>query len=98
VTGLARKVVEVIAPPLVTDIIEEVEQEDKPPPPPPPQMERPPVEVPPPEVSIDIPMDDSHHRAHDVTDRPQPLRRRRRTSGSGPRRAEAGRQALAVDG
>jgi protein TonB len=46
VSGLARKVVEVIAPPLVTDIIEEMQQEDKPPPPPPPQMERPPVEVP----------------------------------------------------
>ena len=43
--------------PELTDLIEEVQQEDAPPPPPPPQMERPPVEVPPPEVSIDIPMD-----------------------------------------
>jgi protein TonB len=73
VSGLARKVVEVIAPPLVTDIIEEMEQEDKPPPPPPPQMERPPVEVPPPEVSIDIPMESSQTTAiTNVTDRPQP--------------------------
>lgn len=73
VSGLARKVVEVIAPPLVTDIIEEMEQEDKPPPPPPPQMERPPVEVPPPEVTIDIPMESSQTTAiTNVTDRPQP--------------------------
>ena len=73
VSGLARKVVEVIAPPLVTDIIEEMEQEDKPPPPPPPPMERPPVEVPPPEVTIDIPMESSQTTAiSNVTDRPQP--------------------------
>jgi protein TonB len=73
VTGLARKVVEVVAAPLVTDLIEEMEQEDKPPPPPPPQLERPPVQVPPPEVSIDIPMDSSNTTAiSDVTDRPAP--------------------------
>ena len=72
VTGLARKVVEVVAAPLVTDLIEEMEQEDKPPPPPP-QLERPPVQVPPPEVSIDIPMDSSNTTAiSDVTDRPAP--------------------------
>jgi protein TonB len=73
VSGLARKVVEVIAPPLETDLIEELAQEDKPPPPPPPQMERPPVEVPPPEVSIDIPMDAPPTTAiTNVTDRPMP--------------------------
>lgn len=73
VSGLARQVVEVIAPPLETDIIEEIQQEDKPPPPPPPQMERPPVEVPPPEVTIDIPMDAPPTTAiTDVTDRPVP--------------------------
>lgn len=72
VTGLARKVVEVVAAPLQTDLIEEVKQEDKPPPPPPPQMERPPVEVPPPEVSIDIPMESNTTAISDVTDRPQP--------------------------
>jgi protein TonB len=73
VTGLARKVVEVVAPPLVTDLIEDVQQEDKPPPPPPPQLERPPVQVPPPEVSIDIPIDTSQTTAiSDVTDRPAP--------------------------
>lgn len=73
VSGLARKVVEVIAPPLETDIIEEIQQDDKPPPPPPPQMERPPVEVPPPEVTIDIPMESTQSTAiTDVTDRPMP--------------------------
>lgn len=74
VTGLARKVVEVIAPPLVTDIIEEIQQDEAPPPPPPPQMERPPVEVPPPDVTIDIPMDTATTTAiSDVTDRPVPV-------------------------
>jgi periplasmic protein TonB len=72
VSGLARKVVEVVAAPLQTDIIEEMEKEDRPPPPPPPQMERPPVEVPPPEVSIDIPMESSTTAISDVTDRPVP--------------------------
>jgi hypothetical protein len=42
--GLARKVVEVLAPPIQTDIIEEMKQDEPPPPPPPPEMERPPVE------------------------------------------------------
>ncbi len=55
-----------VAPPIQTDIIEEVKAEDTPPPPPPPEFERPPVEVPPPEVTIDIPVDtaavDRHHR------------------------------------
>lgn len=72
-TGLARKVIEVIAPPIQTDIIEEVQQRDEPPPPPPPEMERPPVEVPPPEVSIDIPVDTQQSTAiTDVTDKPVP--------------------------
>jgi protein TonB len=72
VTGLARKVVEVVAAPLQTELMEEIEQEDKPPPPPPPQMERPPVEVPPPEVSIDIPMETNTTAISNVTDKPQP--------------------------
>jgi len=72
ISGLAKKVVEVIAAPLQTDIIDEVQKEDKPPPPPPPQMERPPVEVPPPEVSIDFPMETNTTAISDVTDRPVP--------------------------
>ncbi|NDE87074.1 MAG: energy transducer TonB [Gammaproteobacteria bacterium] len=73
VSGLARKVVEVVAPPLVTDIIEEIKPEDKPPPPPPPQIERPPVQVPPPDVVIDIPMESSTTAISNVTDRPVPV-------------------------
>jgi periplasmic protein TonB len=72
--GLARKVVEVIAPPIQTDLIEEVEQRETPPPPPPPEFERPPVEVPPPEVAIDIPVDTTNSTAiTDVTDKPVPM-------------------------
>ncbi len=72
-SGLARQVVEIIAPPIETDIIEELDQREEPPPPPPPEMERPPVEVPPPEVSIDIPMETTT-AIQDVTDRPPPPR------------------------
>jgi periplasmic protein TonB len=71
-TGLARKVVEVLAPPIEADIVEEVEDQDEPPPPPPPEMERPPVEVPPPEVSIDLPMETTSTAIQDVTDKPPP--------------------------
>src|SRR6267378_1929301 len=45
-TGLARRALEVIAPPIQTDIVEEVKTEKEPPPPPPPEVEKPPVEVP----------------------------------------------------
>jgi len=72
VSGLARKVVEVVAAPLETDLIEEIKPEDKPPPPPPPQMERPPVQVPPPDVVIDIPMESTTTAISNVTDRPVP--------------------------
>jgi protein TonB len=73
-TGLARKAIEMVAPPIQTDIIEEVKERDTPPPPPPPEFERPPVEVPPPEVSIDIPVDTQTSTAiTDVTDRPVPM-------------------------
>jgi protein TonB len=72
--GLARKVINVIAPPIQTDIIEEVQKRDEPPPPPPPEFERPPVEVPPPEVAIDIPVDTQQSTAiTDVTDKPVPM-------------------------
>jgi protein TonB len=58
VTGLARKLVEVVVPPLETKIIEEVKPPpvDKPPPPPPPKLAAPPPPfIPPPEVRIDMP-------------------------------------------
>ncbi len=68
-TGLARRLIEVVAPPLQTDIVEEVQKRDEAPPPPPPQMERPPVEVPPPDVTIDIPVESTSTAIQDVTDR-----------------------------
>ncbi len=71
-SGLARKIVEVLAPPIEADIVDEVKPEDEPPPPPPPEMERPPVEVPPPEVAIDLPMETQTNAIVDVTDKPPP--------------------------
>src|SRR5437763_12293606 len=56
-TGLARRALEVIEPPIQTDIAEEVKTEKEPPPPPPPEFEKPPVEVPPPDVTIDMPVE-----------------------------------------
>jgi protein TonB len=71
-SGLARKVVEVIAPPIETNLIEEIEQQEEPPPPPPPEFERPPIEIPPPEVTIDIPVDPQTTAISDVTTKPVP--------------------------
>jgi protein TonB len=66
-TGLARRAIELVAPPLQTDIIEEVQKRDEPPPPPPPQLERPPVEVPPPDVAIDLPVETQSTAIQDTT-------------------------------
>jgi periplasmic protein TonB len=72
-TGLARKAIELIAPPIQSDIIEEVQQHDLPPPPPPPEFERPPVEVPPPDINIDVPVEAAASTAiTDVTDKHLP--------------------------
>jgi periplasmic protein TonB len=56
--GLARKIVEVVVPPLETKIIAEVKppQPDKPPPPPPKLATPPPPFIPPPEINIQIPV------------------------------------------
>lgn len=58
VTGLARKVVEVIKAPLETKIIEEVKKPppDLPPPPPPKLAAPPPPFIPPPEINIQVPV------------------------------------------
>jgi len=69
-TGLARRAIELVAPPLQTAVIDEVKQQDQPPPPPPPQMERPPVEVPPPDVNIEVPVEPQSTAIRDVTDQP----------------------------
>ena len=57
VSGLARKVVEVIKAPIETKIIEEIKKPppDTPPPPPPKLAAPPPPFIPPPEVNIQIP-------------------------------------------
>jgi protein TonB len=56
--GLARKIVEIVVPPLETKIIEEIKPPapDKPPPPPPKLETPPPPFIPPPEVNIQMPM------------------------------------------
>jgi len=56
--GLARKIVEIVVPPLETKIIEEIKppQPDKPPPPPPKLETPPPPFIPPPEVNIQMPV------------------------------------------
>src|SRR5438270_7986445 len=58
--GLARKIVEVVRPPLETKIIEEMKrppQEQPPPPPPPPKLATPPPPyIPPPEVQVQMPV------------------------------------------
>ncbi len=65
--GLAQRVMNVIAPPIQTNIVQEVQKHDEPPPPPPPKMERPPVEVPPPEVAINVPPETTSTAITDVT-------------------------------
>jgi periplasmic protein TonB len=57
VTGLARKVIEVIKAPLETKIIEEIKKPppDTPPPPPPKLATPPPPFIPPPEINIQVP-------------------------------------------
>jgi protein TonB len=56
--GLARKIVEIVVPPLETKIIEEIKppQPDKPPPPPPKLNTPPPPFIPPPEITIQMPV------------------------------------------
>src|SRR3954471_12898316 len=55
--GLARKIVEIVTPPLETKIIEEIKPPaDKPPPHPPKLVTPPPPFIPPPEVNIQMPM------------------------------------------
>jgi len=71
-TGLAHRAIEMVAPPIQTEVVEEVQKKDEPPPPPPPQMERPPVEIPPPDVAIEVPVEPQSTAIQDVTDKPVP--------------------------
>lgn len=54
-TGLARKAIEVLAPPIQTVIETETHKDAPPPPPPPPTFERPPVEIPPTDTVVEVP-------------------------------------------
>ncbi len=54
-TGLARKAIEVLAPPIQTDIMQEEKTKVEPPPPPPPELRKEVVEVPPPDINIAMP-------------------------------------------
>jgi protein TonB len=56
-SGLATRIMHMAEPPLQTTIAQDVKQRDTPPPPPPPKMERPQVEIPPPDVTINIPVE-----------------------------------------
>jgi len=71
-SGLATRAIEALAPPIEADIVEEKIKDEEPPPPPPPEMERPPVEVPPLEVTIDLPMETNTTAIQDVTDKTPP--------------------------
>jgi len=71
-SGLATRAIQALAPPIEATVEEQIKKEDEPPPPPPPEMERPPVEVPPPEVSIDLPMETTSTAIQDVTDKAPP--------------------------
>ena len=55
-TGLAHRAIEALAPPIQTVIEQETKQEAPPPPPPPPTFERPPVEIPPTDTIVEIPV------------------------------------------
>jgi periplasmic protein TonB len=68
-SGLAHRVIEAVAPPIQTDIVQEVQKRDEPPPPPPPKLERPPVEVPPPDVAINVPVETNSTAITDVTNK-----------------------------
>jgi protein TonB len=54
-SGLARKAIQVLAPPIQTDILQEEKAKVEPPPPPPPELRKEVVEVPPPDITIAMP-------------------------------------------
>jgi len=74
VTGLARKVVEVLKAPIETKIIEEIKKPppDTPPPPPPKLATPPPPFIPPPEINIQVPMTQTAPTITTVTTAPPP--------------------------
>jgi protein TonB len=71
-SGFAVKFLESITAPIKVDIVNEEKKDEPPPPPPPPKMEIPPVEVPPPVVDIQIPVDTPTTALTNITDKPVP--------------------------
>lgn len=71
-SGLIAKAVKTIDPPIAVDIVQEQKKIDAPPPPPPPKMEHPPVEIPPPDVVINVPAAQETTAIRNVTDKPAP--------------------------
>ncbi len=54
-SGLSQAIIEMVAPPVETKIIEEeIQEEEPPPPPPPPDIAPPPPFIPPPEVTVQV--------------------------------------------
>ncbi|HTY48308.1 MAG TPA: TonB family protein [Steroidobacteraceae bacterium] len=86
--GLATRVIKMIEPPVQVDVVQETKKLDTPPPPPPPKMEHPPVEIPPPEVTINMPAEAQTTAITNVTTRhvapppPPPPRQIIRTAAS----------------
>lgn len=68
-SGLAHRAIEMVAPPIIADVVQQQQKKDEPPPPPPPQLQRPPVEVPPPEVQINLPPEPQSTAIRDTTNR-----------------------------
>ena len=66
--GLANKVLHLAPQPIQTSIVQQVQKKVAPPPPPP-KMVRPPVQVPPPEVEINVPVETNSTAITDVTDK-----------------------------
>lgn len=67
--GLVNKVINAPPQPIQTTIVQQVQKHEAPPPPPPPKMVRPPVEVPPPEVAINVPVETNSTAITEVTDK-----------------------------
>ena len=60
-TGLATRAIQLVAPPIQTQIVQQNKTQLKPPPPPPPQLQQQQVQVPPPVVNIQIPQESQTH-------------------------------------
>ncbi len=77
-SGLATRIIHAADTTLETNIVQDVKQRDLPPPPPPPKLERPPVEIPPSDVQINVPVESTSTAITNVTtkhvDAPPPRR------------------------